>query len=64
MGMNDAALAEVCRETDVDIANLNCPGQTVISGERDKIAKAVELAQARGAKRATSLTVAVRIIRG
>ncbi len=58
IGMDDTALAEVCRETDVDIANLNCPGQTVISGERDKIAKAVVLAKARGAKRATSLTVA------
>jgi len=40
--MDDAALAEVCREADVDIANLNCPGQTVISGDKDKIAKAVE----------------------
>jgi [acyl-carrier-protein] S-malonyltransferase len=58
LGMDDTALAEVCREADVDIANLNCPGQTVISGEKDRIAKAVELARARGAKRATPLTVA------
>jgi len=28
--MDDAALAEVCREADVDIANINCPGQVVI----------------------------------
>ena len=58
MGMDDTALAEVCREVDVDIANLNCPAQTVISGEKDRIAKAVELARARGAKRAVPLTVA------
>jgi [acyl-carrier-protein] S-malonyltransferase len=58
MGIEDAALAEVCRDADVDIANLNCPGQTVISGEKDKIAKAVELAKARGAKRAIPLVVA------
>jgi [acyl-carrier-protein] S-malonyltransferase len=58
IGMDDAALEAVCREADVDIANLNCPGQTVVSGEKHKIAKAIELAKARGAKRAIPLTVA------
>ena len=58
IGMDEAALAEVCREADVDIANLNCPGQIVISGDKDKIAKAVELVKARGAKRAIPLQVA------
>jgi [acyl-carrier-protein] S-malonyltransferase len=58
LNLDDAVLAEVCREADVDIANLNCPGQTVISGQKDKIAKAVELAKARGAKRAIPLVVA------
>lgn len=58
IGMDDALLAEVCREADVDIANLNCPGQTVISGQKDKITKAIELAKARGAKRAIPLQVA------
>jgi [acyl-carrier-protein] S-malonyltransferase len=58
ISMDETALQQVCRETDVDIANVNCPGQTVISGEKDKIAKAVELAKARGAKRAIPLTVA------
>ena len=58
IGLDDAMLEEACREADVDIANLNCPGQTVISGERDKIAKAVELCKARGAKRVIPLTVA------
>lgn len=58
INLDDAVLTEVCREADVDIANLNCPGQTVISGAKDKIAKAVELAKARGAKRALPLSVA------
>ena len=58
INLDDAVLTEVCREADVDIANLNCPGQTVISGAKDKIAKAVELAKARGAKRAIPLPVA------
>ena len=58
MGVDDAVLAEICREADVDIANLNCPGQTVISGAKDRISKAIELAKARGAKRALPLMVA------
>jgi [acyl-carrier-protein] S-malonyltransferase len=58
IGMEESPLAEVCREADVDLANLNCPGQIVISGEQAKIARAVELAKARGAKRAIPLQVA------
>ncbi len=58
LNMDDAALAEVCREADVDIANINSPGQVVISGDKEKIAKAVELAKERGAKRAIPLPVA------
>jgi len=58
MGIDDASLEQVCREADVDIANLNCPGQTVISGDKDKIAKAIELAKTKGAKRAIPLVVA------
>lgn len=53
----DATLA-VCQETGVEIANLNCPGQIVISGETDKISQACELALDRGAKRALPLPVA------
>ena len=58
MGIEGATLEAVCREADVDVANLNCPGQTVISGDKDKIAKAIELAKAKGAKRAIPLVVA------
>ncbi|MCG3149951.1 MAG: Malonyl CoA-acyl carrier protein transacylase [Verrucomicrobiae bacterium] len=58
ISMEDAALIEVCREADVDIANFNSPGQTVISGEKEKIARAVELAKLRGARKAIPLQVA------
>ncbi len=58
INLDDAVLAEVCREAGVDIANLNCPGQTVISGEVKEVARAVDLAKARGAKRAIPLVVA------
>jgi len=58
IGLDEAPTREVCAEADVVLANLNCPGQLVISGEAEKIAKAVELAKAKGAKRAIALPVA------
>jgi [acyl-carrier-protein] S-malonyltransferase len=58
LNLDQAVLTEVCKEADVEMANLNCPGQIVISGEADKIAKACELAKAKGAKRALTLPVA------
>ena len=58
IGLDEAPTREVCAEAGVVLANLNCPGQLVISGEAEKIAKACELAKARGAKRALPLTVA------
>lgn len=58
IGLDEAPTREVCAEAGVVLANLNCPGQLVISGAADKILKAVELAKARGAKRAIALPVA------
>jgi [acyl-carrier-protein] S-malonyltransferase len=58
IGLDEALTREVCAEAGVVLANLNCPGQLVISGEVEKISKAVELAKAKGAKRAIPLPVA------
>jgi [acyl-carrier-protein] S-malonyltransferase len=58
IGLAEAPTREVCAEAGVTLANLNCPGQIVISGAADKIARAVELAKAKGAKRAIALPVA------
>ncbi|MEW6306679.1 MAG: ACP S-malonyltransferase [Verrucomicrobiota bacterium] len=58
IGLDEAPLREVCAAAGVELANLNCPGQIVISGEADKITAACEQAKARGAKRALPLTVA------
>jgi [acyl-carrier-protein] S-malonyltransferase len=58
LNLDAPVLMEVCKEADVEMANLNCPGQIVISGEAEKIAKACELAKAKGAKRALPLPVA------
>ena len=58
IGLDEAPTREVCAEAGVVLANLNCPGQLVISGAAENIAKACELAKARGANRALPLPVA------
>lgn len=58
IGLDETPTREVCAEAGVELANLNCPGQLVISGAADQIVKACELAKARGAKRALPLPVA------
>src|SRR5215475_4936740 len=58
IGLDEAPTREVCAQAGVVLANLNCPGQLVISGETEKIAQACELAKAKGARRALPLTVA------
>jgi [acyl-carrier-protein] S-malonyltransferase len=57
IGMDEAAVADVCKQTGTYLANVNCPGQIAISGDIDKVAKAVELAKAKGASRAIPLQV-------
>jgi [acyl-carrier-protein] S-malonyltransferase len=58
IGLEKAPTREVCAEAGVVLANLNCPGQLVISGESEKIKTACELAKTKGAKRALPLPVA------
>jgi [acyl-carrier-protein] S-malonyltransferase len=58
IGLDEAPTREVCARVGVALANLNCPGQIVISGAIDKIAQACELAKAKGARRALPLPVA------
>ena len=61
LGLDGAALEEICREAAqgevVSPANLNSPGQVVIAGSAAAVARAVELAKGRGAKRAIMLNV-------
>jgi len=58
IGLEEEALGPLCVQAGVQIANLNCPGQIVISGARDRIEAACELARGAGAKKALPLTVA------
>ena len=57
IGLDEASLAEVCAQTDTHIANFNCPGQLVISGAKDNLARAATLAKDSGARRVIPLPV-------
>jgi [acyl-carrier-protein] S-malonyltransferase len=58
IGADENTVRALASETDVDIANLNSPGQIVISGESAKIALAVSLAKEHGIRLAKTLNVA------
>ena len=58
IGGDEGAVRQLAADTDVDVANLNSPGQIVISGERAKVEIAVGLAKEHGIRRATLLNVA------
>ncbi len=62
LGMDREKLEEVVKaastpEAPVELANINCPGQIVISGKTPAVKKAAEMAKAEGAKRAVFLEV-------
>lgn len=59
LGLDAVKLEQICEETEgvVSIANYNCPGQLVITGEAKAVEIAGESAKAAGAKRAVPLKV-------
>ena len=57
IGLSEAQLAQVCAQSQTRMANINCPGQLVISGAKENLAKATALAQERGAHRTIPLQV-------
>jgi [acyl-carrier-protein] S-malonyltransferase len=63
LGLEDADLDAACREAAqgevVEPVNFNAPGQTVIAGNAAAVARAIDAAKARGAKRAVLLPVSV-----
>lgn len=58
IGLSADALQGICDRTGWQIANLNSPEQTVLSGPKDKIGEVESLAKEGGAKRAIPLNVA------
>ena len=57
LGLDEMTLEEIARETGTYVSNINTEEQIVISGERMAIARALDLASARGAKKGIPLSV-------
>lgn len=57
LGLDEETVREVCLQGGVEIANINSPGQVVVSGARGLLPAVAELAKARGARRAIPLDV-------
>ena len=59
LGLDTETIERICEETEgqVSVANYNCPGQIVITGEEGAVAAAAEKLTAAGAKRCVSLKV-------
>lgn len=57
LGLERNLVQELCRESQAEIANLNCPGQIVITGKAEAVDKAKGLAEEKGAKRVIDLEV-------
>ena len=59
LGTDAAVIEKICEETEgmVSIANYNCPGQIVITGEEDAVARAIKALKDAGARRVMPLNV-------
>lgn len=57
IGLSRQEVENICKDTRCEIANLNCPGQIVISGRIGQAEKAKQLAEERAAKQAVFLEV-------
>ena len=59
LGLDDELVEVACRRADSDVwvANFNAPGQIVIAGSSEGVAKAVAIAKELGAKKAMALPV-------
>jgi len=57
IGLDEDKLTDICRQSGTVMANVNCPGQIVISGGADNVARAMERATAAGASRVIPLQV-------
>src|SRR3989440_6747362 len=58
IGADENTVRKLAADEDVDVANINSPGQIVISGELAKVEAAMAVAKEYGIRRATMLNVA------
>jgi len=65
LGLDGEAVKAACRDASsvgvAAAANFNCPGQVVIAGEKAAVERAIELAKAKGCRKAIPLPVSVPV---
>ncbi len=59
IGAEDSIVEEICRDAGAQVAGYNAPGQIVITGTKESMERALELAKARGIKRAIPLPISI-----
>lgn len=57
IGLSQDEVGIICKQSGAEIANLNCPGQIVVSGSINSIKEIIDLAEAKGAKKVITLDV-------
>ncbi len=57
LGLDESLVEQLCQQVGIEIANINSDGQIVLSGAKDALVRAIDLARAMGAKRAIPLEV-------
>jgi len=57
LGLDEAAARELCSASGAEVCNVNAPGQVVVGGDLDAIARATEMARSYGARRVVPLSV-------
>ncbi len=61
MGLDIDKVTDICRDTGAEVANDNTPGQVVISGLKENVERAMEIAKEQGAKRAMPLPLSAPV---
>jgi len=57
LGLDEAAARELCSASGAQVCNVNAPGQVVVGGDLDAVARATEMARSYGARRVVPLGV-------
>jgi [acyl-carrier-protein] S-malonyltransferase len=57
IGMDEKVISTICQSAGVEIANINSPGQIVVSGAQENLARFRKLAENEGARRVIPLKV-------
>lgn len=61
LGLDIDVIRDLCKGTECDVANDNCPNQVVVSGERNAVENALQRAKDAGARRAMPLALSAPV---